>query len=210
VLQFHHSRELKYITHGIVNPVRLSTLSPEPQDCLQRGTCPDDEWHEAKVWMEPAYDWLKSHSGFYPLFLGVGPGKYAEQMTGYYKQFYRRSSWPEEVLFSFSDLGEPLVFQDYDYWCFTLGGCCKEGSHQREVNVDSYIEKLILKRSYAKSRWLKRARDEDGTVQATVPDLDLRQADLVRCRNQKTRRHLLELGFSEDQVKVERMRVPRY
>jgi len=214
-LLFHHARELDHVCFGVVRQERVSRLlGPEPTDCLRSGgPCPIDDWHEEAVWMEPAYDWLAERIGFYPLFLAVGDVEKVSRITGYDDQF-RRKHRPRrlrnKVLFSFADLPEPVRFQDYDAWHFTIGGAMELGTHHREVVVPPYWERLILKRSYRRSDWLRLARRHPGSVQATVPQLDLRRADRIWCRNKDTARRLARMGFDPERIEVRRVRVERW
>jgi len=211
-LLFHHAREIDHVRFGVVRQERLSRLlGPEPTECLRSGElCPIDDWHEQALYMEPAYDWLAERIGFYPLFLAVGDHEDALRITGYADQF-RRKHRPAGVrnraLFSFADLPEPLAFQDYDAWHFPLGGTMEIGTHRREVIVPPYWERAILKASWRRSDWLRRARRAPGSVQAAVPELDLRAADRIWCRNQATRGRLIAMGFAPERVEVRRLRV---
>jgi len=167
--------------------------------------------HEA-LWYEPAYQWLASKVSFYPLFLAAGESRTAHQLTGYSNQFHRRQPdqpLRNEVLFSFSDLPEPISFQDYSYWHLPLGaGYDSCWPHQPEdVQVSASDERSILKRSWRRSDWLRWERREPGSVQAVVPELDLTQATRVWCRNQPTRQRLLRMGFSPERVSVQRIPV---
>lgn len=213
---FHHARELEHVHYGAVRQVRLSeVLGPEPTECLRRGECPLDRWHEEAIWFEPAYDWLAERIGFHPLFLSVGDCEDAWRMTGYDAQFHRtrKAEWVRnKVMFSFADLPEPLSFQDYAAWHVALGGVHLGSgrTHHREVSVSPYWERAILKRSYRRSDWLRMARRDPGSVQAAVPELDLRSAERTWCRNKRTARELERMGFAPERIQVRRMRVWPY
>jgi hypothetical protein len=71
--------------------------------------------------------------------------------------------------------------------------------------VTPQIESWVLHPRRSARAWLAAAARESYSVQAVAPMLDLRTADSVWCRNQKTRRKLLKMGFSPSQVCVHRL-----
>jgi len=212
---YHHTRKLEHVHHGIVPAVRLSQVIPEP-DCRARGGCGDvwsDPWHDAALYYEPAYEWLSRQTGWWPLFLAVGTDDEDLLMTGYQNQFRRQAESINDVMFSYEQLPDPKVFSDYDWWHLALnhGGYPLDGSHLRHaVELTDWQRRLIIKPSWRPSDWLRKARREPHSVQVVVPQLDLRQADRVYCRNQKTRMLLIGMGFSEQQVETRRLRAPRW
>jgi hypothetical protein len=216
--QYHHARELDHVRYSRVSQVRLSELLTSPE--CQAG-CPDnDDWHDAKLWWEPCYDWLSERVGFYPLFLGVGDNLAARHMTGYgsnWRRWARRSTagvewvrpggFANQVLFSWQNAPDPAIrFTDYDYWHMVLNSVERDG-HQAWIRpLSAWEERLALKRSWSRARWERKAHNDPYSVQAVVPGLDLRSADWIGCRNQATRRELIARGF--DATKIEITRIP--
>ena len=177
-------------------------------------------WHSELIW-ELGYEWLAKNAGYWPLFVSIGRERYSLLASGYGDQWRRILGWgpdgtwyrvagtaPNSVLFSFREIVGPLQFSDIGNWCVVLNSVRRiEVAPWHELEpISSFWKRLILKPSWSNSDWLRRARRSPGTVQAVVPDLDLRRADQVLCRNAATRRLLLALGFGPDQVKVRRVR----
>jgi len=215
MLFYHHVRTLEHVYHDIVIATRLSHVTPEPK-CLENGGCSvlgwDDPWHDAAMLYEPAYEWLAKEAGFWPLFSAVGSSEEDLYMTGYHNQFRRGKKQANDVLFSYSSLPDPKVFSDYDWWHLTLhGGQCLDGKHEPvKISLSDYERRLVLKPSWKASDWLRKARQQPHSVQVSTPQLDLRTADKVRCRNQQTRKQLIDIGFAPAQVEVKRLKVPRW
>lgn len=173
---------------------------------------------------EPAYRYAAERIGFWPLFLAVGEHPDAQRLTGYDNQFRRAIAWgptgttyrpaggfPDDVLLSWQSApAEQLVHSDYDWWCCALMCVDHETRAFQAEHMGSRAERCIWKSSYAPARWRLLARREPGRVQAMVPQVDLRTADLVRCRSRRTRAMLVGMGFDPERVRVERWRVERH
>jgi hypothetical protein len=199
-----------------VEPVRPTAGLSEP--ACERSGCgrADDEWHEA-MWYEAAVAWLAEQQGFWPVFLAVGDGDDARAISGYDLQWRRRTPAeaaagppPSQVLFSWRAAPHGCVYSDYDYWHIVLNSVSWGDDHRARVEgAGPGVRRWVLKPSYRPSDWLRRARRSPGSVQATVPRLDLRTADAVWCRNRAARDELIARGFDPARVAVRRMRVVR-
>jgi hypothetical protein len=213
---FHHCRDLAHAEFGIVRPVPPSRLLPEPPCDRSRCSSLPDDWHDA-VWLEAAYRWLADQQGFWPLFLGVGSHDDARRIAGYDTQWRRRTATeaaagppPSRVLFSWRDAPEGCAFSDYDYWHIVLMAVRWGPDHRARVEgVGPRTRSLVLKPSYRTSDWLRLTRSRPGAVQATAPQLDLRTADAVWCRNRAARADLIARGFDPARVEVRRVPVLR-
>jgi len=165
-----------------------------------------DEFDE---YFEPAYRWMGDAAGFVPLYMTVGNNVHAHGMTGYQNQWRRwigckdgksiyckKGEFPNYIMFSFEEDQIPtLMFSDYDYWHIVLN------SGHNDYNVSDYERRLVLKPSWSKSRWLRKARQNPGTVQCVVPELDLMKAGRVWVRNKKVKAQLDIMGYSGVEVK---------
>jgi hypothetical protein len=184
---------------------------------------------ERSLW-HPAYTWVEEEVGYYPVFLAVGAGMGSQRQTGYARQWKRelaeaKDEFSDRVLFTWSSrpheatrhmLWEPwddivqAMIAAYDSPHDTARGwraapgLVLQARREFEEHVLSPRER---ERMWACERtdrgWLRVAR-RPGTVQAVAPELDLRTADLVRCRSQRSRRELIEKGFDERSLLVER------
>lgn len=185
---FHHNRGLAGVRYGVIKP------NPKYSD-------PE---------FLPAYRWLEQQIGFFPLFVAVGDSSEALLQTGYQDQWRvllgyngnnrvpihrRKGEFPTEVLFSFVNLHGS--FLDSDWWTVALSNIL--GS----VPVERQMQKYLLKRSWSRSRWLRKAEEAPGSVELVMPLLDLSQASRIWVRNQKTLRTLSAMGFAR--VEVQRM-----
>lgn len=196
-LIFHHCRDLAHAGFGVVEPVRLTRLVPEP--ACDGAPCDDDEWHDALAF-EAAYAWLAERQGFWPLFLAVGDDDEARRITGY-------AHGSDPVLFSWRTAPAGCVYSDHASWHIVLNSVRRDGHAARVEGLGARVPAMVLKPSYRPSAWLRLARAHPGWVQAAVPRLDLRSADAVWCRNRAARRELLARGFARERVEVRR--VPR-
>lgn len=222
-LLWHHARPLAHAPYAIVQGTR-------PTDALEAPSCASgrpcdwgDEWHLA-LGDEIAYGWLAERVGFWPIFLAVGGSDDDRQITGYSIQWQRPcdarlradQSCVNKVLFAFAGEPEGIAYVDYDWWHCALNEAVNmRGRHaavlrgpEPPIDVTRYEERMILKRSWSRSRWLTKAAADAGRVQAVVPRLDLRAADEIWCRNQPTRRELIRRGFGAERVRVRRLAGP--
>jgi len=142
-------------------------------------------------------------------------------MTGYANQFQRPSPTVEvpdnSILFSWAASPSPhLRYTCYDHWHIPLN-CVSYPDyphpdparrHKTEItHMTPQLESWVFHNSWRESDWLRMARRCAHSVQAVVPQLDLRSADEVWCRNKDTRRMLLDMGFDEERVIVKRLAV---
>src|ERR1035437_106465 len=133
--------------------------------------------------------------------------------------------FPNDVLFSWEARpAEPLHYHDYDLWHCVLNSVAStetdngrykkmkkrtkpitaEEFFVKEEYLGQQLERGVWKRSWPESKWLAHERKNSHCVQAVVPELDLRTADLIRCRNQQTRKELISRGFVAEKIRVER------
>tara|TARA_Y100000034_G_scaffold135228_1_gene206235 strand:- start:2119 stop:2721 length:603 start_codon:yes stop_codon:yes gene_type:complete len=187
---FHHCTDM--------DGVKAKVLLPSYRSC--------DEFDE---YFEPAYRWMGDAAGFVPLYMAVGNNVHAHGMTGYQNQWSRwigckdgkniyrkKGEFPNYIMFSFEEDQIPtLMFSDYDYWHIVLN------SGHKDYNVSDYERRLVLKPSWSKSRWLRKARQNPGTVQCVVPELNLMKAGRVWVRNKKVKAQLNTMGYSGVEVK---------
>jgi hypothetical protein len=180
---YHHSRSLDSVVFGEIK------ANPDYFDDLA-----------------PAYFWLKKKFGFLPVFLAVGETEEDIRMTGYQCQwrqllidsprgntYRKKGEYPNYVLFSFEEVEGK--FLDYMYWLFIMN------STTSNRKVDSLDEKYTLKRSWTKSKWLKKAKKDPHSVQMVTSSLYLPDAKGVYVRNKQTKKTLEEMGFENVEVR---------
>ena len=191
---YHHCRSLDSIVFG---DVKADSTHQDPDS-------------------KDAYSWLEKQIGFKPLFLSVGENEDDLRMTGYpdnwrrviktkivrrrkdgiyiHKNILRKKGeFPNEVLFSFEDIGG--VFMDYDYWPIVLN------SEYKNYELTDYETRLIFKPSYKKSDWLRKAGREAASVQIVTKSLHLPDAARIWVRNKKTKKLLDDKGFNNVEVR---------
>jgi hypothetical protein len=200
-LLFHHCTNLSTVRYDTIIPSERYTLN----DNHIHGCLDDKDFWD---WDINANNWLKNETGFYPLFMGVGSSLDDLYVTGYADNWRTTlSSWfdkeknkmcytrrkkgefPNYVLFSFKNTD--CVFLDCDWWITTAYGYAAEGRFE----TTSQERRYIFKYSWNRSKWLRKAANEPGRVICVVPKLDLRQADRIWTRNQKTKKTLEKMGF---------------
>ena len=159
----------------------------------------------------PAYRWAEKALGYFPLFLAAG-AEDAVSMTGYSNQWQkvigterrgdaivnvlrRKGEFPNSVLFVFESESVGSVCSDYMAWHIILNETMNGGTPGKQA------ERMVFKRSWARSRWYREALRGKVELQLLAPELDLRKSVQVWVRNQKTRRRLLQLGFQNVLVK---------
>ena len=229
--EFHHSRCFAHTVYGVVRQKRWKHANPlfdqhnkdvegKPlmneharQGKPHRGCdCDFCEWCEQVTDWEPCYEWIESRVGFFPLFLAVGTNPLSARITGYADQWRRDVKAPHnsQVLFSWEQKPHAqLVYQDFERWEFIMCDIMNSRVHGKylkpsEVVISRGDEKALWKRSWGPADWRRKSHEQAHSVQAVVPELDLRTADLVRCRSQETRKQLVRLGWEPNAVKVER------
>ena len=191
------------ITYGVIVPSVEHTLNHIPID--ER-----DEW-DYDCFVKPNL-WLEKQVGFYPLFMAVGTTDDDIGMTGYSRQWAKiigsrynhekkrstnllrkKNEFPNDVLFSFNSVEG--IFVDYEYWFYALN------SGYNDYKVSPKYIKWIFKRSWTKADWLRKTRKNPCSVMFAASQLDLRLADRLWVRNNKTKENLEYMGFSNVQVK---------
>jgi len=178
MLHYPHCRSLNSVVYGEVE------ASPEYSD----------------KYLKDAYLWLEKEIGFYPIFLSVGTTDEDIRMTGYQsqwrrilsegpngKEYRKKGDFPNDVLFSFSDIDG--VFMDYDYWHIVLN------ASYNNYQVTDYEKRLIFKPSWSKSKWLRKSKKDPHSVQLVTPKLYLPNAKRIWVRNQRTQKLLTSIGF---------------
>jgi hypothetical protein len=220
-LLYQHCRELDHVRYDVGLGYRYTHAHAEP-DCARSGGGCDftERWHHA-FYFEAAYRWLAERVGFWPLWLAVGGSDDDRRRTSYHDQF--RRAWADgvgvanPVLFSWREKPSPLLrYPCFEHWStISLTGIdCQppQASGPRQHRsvcppADPRAQTWILHPSWSEGDWLRRAGLVPRSVQAVAPMLDLRSADAVWCRNQPTRRRLVEIGFDPGRVQVRRLAV---
>lgn len=136
--------------------------------------------------LRPAYRWLESEIGFYPLFLAVG-NEEAVYATGYRDLIDRRR---DLVLF-----GMPLdavqgVTIHAGLWNRVIGDICS-GYEPSQRHA-----RLCFRRWWSRARWLAAAQN-GNLVQMVAPQIDLAHATLVWAQDEQTTENLQLMGFHQ-------------
>jgi len=175
MLLYHHCRHLAYVSYKEVKPSFK-------------------HFHEDSV-KENA--WLEKQVGFCPIFLAIGKSLEDIHNTGYYNQWYKkRRKSLNQVLFSFEKVEGR--FMDYVEWGIAGSMAGREGK------VSDYQTRALLKPSWSKSKWFRKAKEDPHSVIFATPSLDLRKADRIWVRNNQTKKKLENMGF--DQVHVKKLK----
>jgi hypothetical protein len=199
-LLFHHCTNLSTLRYDTIVPSEQHTSKKEEINGW------DDE--DLAGWDVRANNWLKNEVGFYPLFMAVGSTLDDLYATGYSdnwrvtlsswfdkkknKQCYtsrKKGEFPNQVLFSFKNID--CVFMDCDWWIVTG----YNNSFDDRFETTEQDKRRIFKYSWSRSKWLRRAANAPESVICVVPKLDLRQADRIWVRNQKTKKIMEKKGF---------------
>jgi len=211
---YHHCTNFSTVVYNTIVPSEYHTLN------YAAGTWfnPDfkDEFYDMDI---KANNWLKKEVGFYPLFMSVGNSIYDYYMTGYDdnwrvtlsswyegkpKKYYykkrKKGEFPNLVLFSFDDVD--CVFMDHAYW--VVGGYTNAINGEEVTNRD---KRCIFKYSWTRAKWFRMVK-KSGGVQCVVPELDLRQAVRIWVRNNKTKKMMEKMGFTN--VVVKRILLEKY
>lgn len=191
MLLYHHCRPLNSIKYGEIKS------DPSYAD-------PD---------FKEAYKWLEKEVGFFPLFLAVGTTEDDIRSSGYDsnwrrvlsegaegKKYAKKGEFPNDVLFSFENADG--VFIDEVLWYNVLN------SGYRNYQITNNERKSLFKKSWPKSRWLRKIREEPHSVQLIASNLYLPNAKRVWVRNQSTKKILESMGF--ENVEVKRLRVNKF
>jgi hypothetical protein len=215
-LVFHHACDLAYVQHGVVRGVRGLRRG----GLLELGSCGDcgrlDLEARVELTFDAAYAWAAERVGFWPLFVAVGRDDEDRRMTGYQDQWRRwRATDGEQarplsrVLFSWRQAPPAAVFMDFGAWHIVLNSVefpSADLGEARVRRISPSYERQIWKRSWRASDWLRMARRGQVSVQAVVPELDLRTADELWCRNEACASQLVGAGFDASRIVVRRLR----
>jgi len=201
---YYHCRSLKYVTYGKVYP--------PPEDTLE--------------WMSPAYKWLGNYCGYFPQ---VWLSRSHSTITGIRTRVYskkqkfviRKKKYDKErrdfVLFGFDVIrGFPL---SYEHWCFIMGDLMANNDLKKqngaivkslnEILFDSKDDDYPLEEELAD--WVKSGCNLDVYLrdyvfkekdQVVVPNLNLKSAKKIICRNEKQKKTLRKMGFIEDRIQI--------
>jgi len=211
---YHHCMSIKDVSFKEIVPDPVYSFRKSVEEGLPYGRSTTDYCCDLHAnW------WLEKQFGFYPLFLAVGHTYEDINMSGYPYQWSRivSTSYDQErkktvhvlrkpgefrndVLFSYENL-EGVRFVDYDYWFWILNACLDDP-------IPEYVKRLVIKPSWNKADWLRKARKEPHHVMGVIPRLDLRLADRIWVRNASSAKLLADMGFNK--VKVKRMRKPKW
>jgi hypothetical protein len=216
-LLFHHARELAYVHHGVVRGergARRRALVLESGRCVHHFAGVDFD-ARMDLTFHAAYGRVAERVGFWPVFLAVGSDDEDRRMTGYQDQWRRwRTTDGEEsrpqsrVLFSWRHAPPAMVFMDFAAWHVVLNAVEFDGENVRDPSVRRLPpsdERRIWKRSWRAADWVRVARRGLVGVQAVVPELDLRTADELWCRNEACAKQLANAGFDATRVVVRRL-----
>jgi hypothetical protein len=215
-LLFHHACDLANVHHGVLRGERRARRRGVLFEPGSRG----DPGHldldvRIDLTFDAAYAWAAERVGFWPLFVAVGGDDADRRMTGYQDQWRRwratdgeETRPPSRVLFSWRDAPPATVFMDFAAWHIVLNSVefpREDLGDPRVRQLAPSYERQIWKHSWQASDWLRMARRGQVSVQAVVPELDLRTADELWCRNQACAHQLVDAGFDPSRVVVRRL-----
>ncbi|MEM7165294.1 MAG: hypothetical protein AAF581_07515 [Planctomycetota bacterium] len=189
---YYHSRELRYVRYGKVEPPPIATL--------------DDDWQRA-------YQWLGRHCGYFPQ---VWLARSHSAITGFRSQ--RDKRWErDQILFGFDQVqGFPV---DYQLWCWLLTPLWNSKSLDA---ADAAMAEMLaecaadpdLDSEPAVATWMA-TRDLAAVLarhlfiendQVVVPNINLKAAKRVICRNERQKAALRKLGFIEDRILIKNIK----
>jgi hypothetical protein len=193
---YYHHRALSYVTFGKVGPPPVETLDPD---------------------FARAYRWLGQYCGFFPQ---VWLSRSRRRITGFRSPSVNRRARVDGVLFGFDSIrGFPLT---YDFWCELLGTLMNSESLDRankavEQHLDGRASDPELWGEPISLAW-RETRDVRHVLskhlfvkhdQVVVPNLNLKAAKLIICRNEDQKRSLRRMGFIEDRLVIRGWRPAR-
>jgi hypothetical protein len=183
---YYHHRELAYVRYGKVGPPPVDTLDPE---------------------FARAYKWLGQYCGFFPQ---VWLSRSKSWITG-------RGSRADGLLFGFESIqGFPVAF---DFWCKLLPHLMNSDSvdlantaFQKSLEWQASDPRYCMEPVSVTWRETRNIRDVLSKHlfvkhdQVVVPNLNLKAAKVIICRNENQKRALRRMGFIEDRVVINRPR----
>lgn len=188
---YFHYRDLRYVEYGLISPTPVDILD---QDFLR------------------AYEWLGQYCGFSPQ---IWLSRSRSQITGVrQKQFpVKAEKRSQGILFGFEHIqGFPV---DYDFWCLLLNTLINA---QDVDDANAAVRKLVKEFSSDSdfadhpmvkfwqgtpdmSQLLNRFLFNEND-QVVVPQLNLKTAKLIVCRNELQKKTLRRMGFIEDRIEI--------
>jgi hypothetical protein len=190
---YYHYRPLRHVAYGKVYPPPVETLDPDTAR---------------------AYRWLGQYCKFFPQ---VWLSRSHSSITGFRSLGLNERTRADGVLFGFESIrGFPL---DYDFWCelmidFINAKSLDEANKAVEAHLDWRASDPDLCEEPVSLTW-RETRDVRAVLckhlfvkhdQVVVPNLNLKAAKLVICRNEYQKKVLRRMGFIEDRLVI---RVPR-
>lgn len=186
---YYHCTELKYVQYGKIHPA--------PEDA-----CDDHFIH--------AYRWLGHYCGYCPQ---IWLARCNMGMTGFRS---RRAPKDDCVLFGFDTVVGAFPV-DYDLWHFFLsfaGMYPEDKPDDLAARVFSHVltldmeclrgdpqHDLLSRGAETVEEWLKSGvfQSEDHFV---LPNINLKSAKQIICRNERQKKKLRRKGFIEDRIKI--------
>jgi len=186
---YYHTREIQYVTYGKVGPTPLEAIDPN---------------------FDLAYQWLGQYCGFYPQ---VWLSRSVSRITGFRRNYYKKQSPQDKVLFAFETIqGFPL---EYDFWEQILVSVWNEKNLTRaNRSVRKIIHENALDPDYrdhpVSVTWLETRNIQQVLSkhlfvkhdQVVVPQLNLKSAKQIICRNEHQKKTLRRMGFIEDRIVI--------
>lgn len=184
---YYHHRELQYVEYGKIYPPPIESLDPD---------------------FALAYRWLGQYCGFFPQ---VWLSRSSSSITGYFSSGPRKKFRQDGLLFGFESIrGFPLAF---DLWCELLNVLINLKSieqankavqaHFEERAHDPDLREEPISLAWRKTGDLQHVLSKHLFVkhdQVVVPNLNLKAAKLVICRNEYQKKALRQMGFIEDRL----------
>ena len=190
-IMYYHSRELKYVTYGKVEPV----------------------WTDS--YLNLNYKWLGQHCGYSPQ---VWLSKCDVGMTGFKRKQDKNNK--NDILFGFDIIkGFPVSMEPWEFSLNAFGGGDKESTSINELNnkLKKHIEESWksfysddpekdCSEPYMESydKFLEHLMVEEDQV--VLPSLNLKSAKKIICRNEKQKKALMKMGFIEDRIKIKNIK----
>lgn len=186
---YYHHRALAYVTYGKVGLPPVETLDP----------------HFAR-----AYRWLGQYCGFFPQ---VWLSRSRSGITGFRSPRLKKQVPSDGVLFGFESIqGFPVA---YDFWCELLGTLMNsEDLDRANKAVQDYLDSLAsdpdlgaepVSLTWRKDRDIRDVFSKHLFVkhdQVVVPNLNLKAAKVIICRNETQKRALRRMGFIDDRLVI--------
>ncbi len=192
---YYHARQIQYVTYGKVGPPPLETLDPN---------------------FALAYRWLGQYCEFHPQ---VWLSRSTSGITGFrFPNLLKRtpkSPPSDKVLFGFETIqGFPV---NYDFWCELLctlmnsksldhaNTRIQEDIAERSVDPDPEMYEDPISVTWRKTHDVRAVLSEHLFVkhnQMVVPQLNLKAAKVIICRNEHQKKTLRRMGFIEDRLVI--------